>query len=200
MKNKSIKGFTLVELMIVMGIITILTTMITVGLLSAKGKAKIQVTRAMIAKIQSGLESYNAAYGHYPPTTLGDMYAGGFTGNNGIESVVYCLSSQDKGGPFLSGILDSDFSNLDNDSFGPVQLREIADSWKVPIVYFHSRDYDNPGKGNNYSFRLSGSAIMPQFNPATPGAYYNPYSFQLWSAGPDEKNNNGMGDDINNWK
>ncbi len=146
------------------------------------------------------MEGYYAAYGDYPPTTLADMYSGGFAGNNGIESVVYCLSSQDKGGPFLSGVMDSDFCNLDNDSFGSVPLREINDSWKAPIVYFHSRDYDNPSKGNNYSFRKSGAAIMPQLNPATPGAYYNSYTFQLWSAGPDEKNNNGLTDDVNNWK
>ncbi|MEK7309526.1 MAG: type II secretion system protein [Planctomycetota bacterium] len=194
------KGFTLVELLIVISIIAVLTTMVTMSLLTAKGKAKIQITRALIAKIQSGLEGYYAAYGDYPPTTLSDMYSGGFAGNNGIESVVYCLSNQDKGGPFLLGVMESDYSNLDSDQFGNVPLREISDGWKAPIVYFHSRDYDNPSKGNSYSFRKTGVAIMPQFNPALPGTYYNQITFQLWSAGPDEKNNNGLGDDVNNWE
>ncbi len=198
MKNN--KAFTLVELLIVISIITILTTMVTIGLLTAKGKAKIQTTRAMIAKIETGLESYYAAYGDYPPTTLADMYTGGFAGNNGIESVVYCLSSQDKGGPFLLGVKESDYINLDNDSFGNVPLREIIDGWMAPIVYFHSRDYDNPSKGGNYSFKRAGASIAPQFNPALPGTYYNQITFQIWSAGPDEKNNNGLGDDVNNWQ
>ena len=202
MKTNSRKAFTLVELLIVISIITVLTTMVTVGLLTAKGKAKIQITRALIAKIQSGLESYYAAYGDYPPTNLADMYPGGSNGtNNGIESVVYCLSNQDKGGPFLLGVLESDYSNLDSDSFGSAPLREIVDGWKAPIVYFHSRDYDNPSKGNSYSFRKSGVAIMPQLNPAAgSNVYYNHATFQLWSAGPDEKNNNGSGDDVNNWE
>jgi len=195
--NTSRKAFTLVELLIVISIITVLTTMVSVGLLSAKGKAKIAATRALIANIQAGIENYYGAYGDYPPTNLADLYTGGSNGiNNGIESVVYCLSSQDKGGPFLLGILDSKYSNLDSDSFGPTSLRELDDDWNAPIVYFHSRDYDNPSKGNNYSFRKSGDAIAPQII----GAYYNSYTFQLWSAGPDEKNNNGLTDDVNNWK
>ena len=200
MKSMSREGFTLVELLIVISIITVLTTMVTVGLLTAKGKAKIQITRALIAKVQSGLESYYAAYGDYPPTTLSDMYQGGFAGNNGIESLVYCLSSQDKGGPFLLGVMESDYSNLDNDQFINTPLREIADGWKNPMVYFHSRDYDNPSKGNSYSFRKTGVGIMPQANPSLPGTYYNQITSQIWSAGPDEKNNNGLGDDVNNWQ
>ncbi|MEW6027655.1 MAG: type II secretion system protein [Planctomycetota bacterium] len=190
------EGFTLLELLIVIGIITILASMATIGLLGAKGKAKIQATRGTIANIQASLEGYYGAYGDYPPTTLADMYTGGFSGNNGIESVVYCLSIPDKGGPFLLGIIDGKFTNLDNDFFGPTPLREIVDEWSNPIVYFHSRDYDNPSKGNSYTFRKSGDAIAPQI----PGAYYNPYTFQLWSAGPDEKNNNGLSNDVNNWK
>lgn len=196
--NTSRKAFTLVELLIVISIITVLTTMVSVGLLSAKGKAKIAATRALIANIQAGIENYYGAYGDYPPTALTDINPAAPSGaNNGIESVVYCLSSQDKGGPFLLGILDSKYSNLDNDFFpGPAPLRELQDEWNAPIVYFHSRDYDNPSKGNNYSFRKSGDAITPQII----GAYYNSYTFQLWSAGPDEKNNNGLTDDVNNWK
>ncbi|MBI5779220.1 MAG: type II secretion system protein [Planctomycetes bacterium] len=201
MKSNSQKGFTLVELLIVISIIALLTTMVTVSLLSAKNKAKIQATRALIANIQAAIENYYGAYGDYPPTTLADMYTGGFSGNNGIESVVYCLSAQDKGGPFLLGILDSKYSNLDSDQFGSTPLRELVDEWKNPIVYFHSKDYLDPSKGNIYSFRKPGDAIMPQQNPAAgANVYYNPVTFQLWSAGPDEKNNNGLTDDINNWK
>ena len=193
------KGFSLVELLIVISIITILTTMVTMGLLTAKGKAKIQATRALIANIQAGIENYYGAYGDYPPTNLADMYQGGFSGNNGIESVVYCLSTQDKGGPFLLGVMEDKYSNLDNDFIGIVPLRELDDDWKNPIVYFHSRDYDNPSQGNIYSFKRAGDAIASQISPAT-GAYYNPYTFQLWSAGPDEKNNNGLSDDVSNWR
>lgn len=187
-------GFTLVELMIVISIITLLTTMVTVGLLKAKGSAKIQTSRALIANIQAGIENYFGAYGDYPPTSLEDSGLSVNGVNNGIESVVACLNTQSKGGPFLLGILESKYRDLDGDLF-----REIIDEWNNPIVYFHSRDYDNPGKGSNYSFRRSGASIAPQINPDT-FAYYNPYTFQIWSAGPDEKNNNGLGDDVCNWR
>jgi prepilin-type N-terminal cleavage/methylation domain-containing protein len=188
------RGFTLVELMIAISIITLLTTMVTVGLLKAKGNAKIQTTRALIANIQAGIENYYGAFGDYPPTSLEDSGMSVNGVNNGIESVVVCLSTSNKGGPFLLGVLESKYKDLDNDN-----VREIIDEWNHPLIYFHSRDYDNPGKGGSYSFRKTGDAINPPVNPATM-TYYNPYTFQIWSVGPDEKNNNGLLNDINNWE
>jgi prepilin-type N-terminal cleavage/methylation domain-containing protein len=206
--NKTNSGFTLLELLVVIGIISLLSTILISNFATVRTKAKIQATRSLIATIQASLEAYYAVYGDYPPTDLSDLYPGTSNGiNNGIESVVACLSDQNKGGPFLQGILESKYTNLDGDScgspptnwwFGDTQLREIVDEWNNPLVYFHSRDYDNPSKGSNYSFTMSGDAIAPQKNSAT-ATYYMPLTFQIWSAGPDEKNNNGLGNDINNW-
>jgi prepilin-type N-terminal cleavage/methylation domain-containing protein len=207
-KNKTNSGFTLLELLVVIGIISILATMLISNFATVRAKAKVQATRALISTVQASLESYYAVYGDYPPTDLSDLYPGTSNGvNNGIESVVACLSDQNKGGPFLQGILESKYTNLDSDScgspptnwwFGDTQLREIVDEWNNPLVYFHSRDYDNPSKGSNYSFTMSGDAIVPQKSSAT-ATYYMPLTFQIWSAGTDEKNNNGLGNDINNW-
>ncbi|MFH1230640.1 MAG: type II secretion system protein [Planctomycetota bacterium] len=206
--SKNNNGFTLLELLVVIGIISLLATMLITGLLPARGEAKKRATRALIANIQASLESYYAAYGDYPPPDPSDLDPGTSTGvNNGIESIVACLSDQNKGGPFLLGVSESKYANLDGDSagspptnwwFGDTQLREIVDEWNNPLVYFHSRDYDNPGKGSNYSFTRSGDAIAPQINTTT-ATYYNPLTFQIWSPGTDEKNNNGLGNDINNW-
>ncbi|MFH1230641.1 MAG: type II secretion system protein [Planctomycetota bacterium] len=201
-------GFTLLELLVVIGIIAILATMLIPNLAYVRTRAKISATKTLLSHIQSGLESYYAVYGDYPPTDLSDIYPGTSNGvNNGIESVVACLSDQKKGGPFLLSISSDKYTNLDGDScstpptnwwFGDTQLREIVDVWNNPLVYFHSRDYDNPGKGSNYSFTRSGDAIAPQRDAST-ATYYNPLAFQIWSAGTDEKNNNGLGNDINNW-
>jgi general secretion pathway protein G len=202
------RGFTLLELLLVLAIISFLATVLAVGLLPAKGKAKEQATRALIYNIRSSLEAYYAVYGDYPPTDLSDLYMGTSNGvNNGIESVVACLSDQNKGGPFLLEIKEDKYTNLDGDStatpptnwwFGDTQLREIVDEFRNPIVYFHSRDYDNPGKGSEYSFRKIGEAISPQMSPKT-SVYFSPFSFQLWSIGIDEQNNNGLNNDINSW-
>ncbi|MDI6733792.1 MAG: type II secretion system protein [Planctomycetota bacterium] len=209
MSKRNQTGFTLLEILVVIAIIVLMAGIMTMGLLPAKGKAKTQTTRALIANIQGALESYFAAYGDYPPTDLSDLYPGTSNGtNNGIESVVACLSVQEKGGPFLIGLQESRYANLDGDStavppvnwwFGDTQLREIVDLWNNPFVYFHYRDYDNPSAGNNYSFRKVGDAISPQRSSAT-ATYYNAFTFQIWSAGPDEKNDNGLRNDVNNWK
>lgn len=208
-------GFTLLELLVVIGIISLLAAILIPNIASVNVKAKVSATRALISTIQAGLESYYAVYGDYPPTDLSDLYTGTSNGiNNGIESVVACLSDQNKGGPFLLGVSNDKYKNLDGDTcstaptnwwFGDTQLREIVDVWGNPFVYFHSRDYDNPAKGNNYSStRIGGDAIAPQRDAST-ATYYNPLTFEIWSFGPDERNNNGLNnklnnqDDINNW-
>jgi len=206
--KRSKHGFTLLEMLVVISIIAILSGLVVTGMTTAKAKAKVQVTKALISKIAAALESYYAAYGDYPPTDLSDLYLGASNGvNNGIESVVACLSDQNKGGPFLSGIPENKYTNKDGDScsppptnwwFGDGQLREIVDEWNNPLVYFHSRDYDNPFKGSNYSFNISGAAVAPQRNPNT-AAFYGATTFQIWSAGMDEKNDNGTGNDVNSW-
>lgn len=208
-------GFTLLELLVVIGIISLLSTILISGIASARKNAKVLATRTLISTIQAGLESYYAVYGDYPPTDLSDLYSGTSNGtNNGIESVVACLSDQNKGGPFLLGVSNDKYANRDGDScstaptnwwFGDTQLREIVDVWNNPFVYFHSRDYDTPTKGNNYSFTtIGGEPIAPQ-RDATTATYYLPLTFQIWSVGPDGKNTNGLRsrltnqDDVNNW-
>ncbi len=60
-------GFTLVEMLVVVGILVVLTSLLIVGLRTSVEKAKNQNTKALIGRIKTALESYHADFRDYPP-------------------------------------------------------------------------------------------------------------------------------------
>jgi len=69
MKMKTNKGFTLIELLIVIAIIGILATALLPTILNAPGKARDSARTLGISSVITGIESYNADNGKYPPAT-----------------------------------------------------------------------------------------------------------------------------------
>ena len=74
LKNK--KGFTIIELLIVIAIIGLLATISIVALNGARQKGRDAKRVGDIRQIQTALELYYSNYGEYP-TTLGDSIASG---------------------------------------------------------------------------------------------------------------------------
>lgn len=208
-KQTTCSGFSLLEILIVIAIITLLASFLIPNIFGSQKKAQINATRADIAKIKGMLEQYRTKWGDYPLTVIP-----GFTDankiNQGIETLVACLADTTRGGPFIEWE-EKRYTNYDNDIssrqnltwlFGDAQLREIVDFWGSPFVYFHSRDYDNPGQYSLYSLKKGSDSqefsASPQRSSVTK-TFHNPYEYQLWSIGPDGENQNGLGDDIGNW-
>jgi len=202
MRNST--GFTLIEMLVVITIIGILASLILVGVINAIGSSKINSTKASLLQIKMALEQYKNYFGDYPPSSLTEFGATlPNNTNNGIEAMLACLSTNN-GGPFYEA--PSKFlANTDNDSvkknitnwyFGDNQLREVIDDFGNPFIYFHFRDYQKPSK-NIIKYIIGGQVqeCRPSKDNKT-GTFCNPYGFQLWSLGPDGKNDNGGGDDI----
>lgn len=64
--QKKRRGFTLVELVVVIGIIAVLTTIVVANLSTAKAKSRDAQRIAAIGQVQLALEVYKQAYGTYP--------------------------------------------------------------------------------------------------------------------------------------
>jgi prepilin-type N-terminal cleavage/methylation domain-containing protein len=202
-------GFTLLELLLVIVIISILASALYVGVSHAITSSMISATRQMIQQIKGGLELYYSSFGDYPPSHLGRFHkTEDFNGvNNGIEALVACVSTKD-GGPFYRVPREQDLINLDNDTapknltnwyFGTNQLWEIADPFGNPFIYFHYRDYQHPAPTiRKYILGSTYQDCTPQRSTKT-GVFYNPGKFQIWSAGPNSRNQNGVGDDVTGW-
>jgi prepilin-type N-terminal cleavage/methylation domain-containing protein len=206
-------GFTLVELLVVMAIISILGGLTLVGIQMARKSAVEQVVATEIKTLAGRLENFKAAFGDYPPTSLADLKVKGNAINEGNESLFAFLLSRKHGGPFADDLKEDRWRNADADEVsapdmktiekelqwvrGNSKLLEYTDYWGNPYVYIHWRDY---GKKLKYQGEDAGVIeATAQKSPET-GSYYAPTTYQIWSFGPDGENQNGDGDDIVSWR
>jgi len=65
--GRSARGFSLLELMLVLAIIGVLMAVAAVNVLGTGTRAKIRATKASLATIQSALNSYSLEYSSFPP-------------------------------------------------------------------------------------------------------------------------------------
>lgn len=89
-KIKNIKGFTLVELLIVVGIIGILATLLMANFIGVRQRARDAQRKSDIRQIQSALELYRSDIGSYPGRVA--------VGQNGFQSDANSSSCSGNGG------------------------------------------------------------------------------------------------------
>jgi general secretion pathway protein G len=73
-KRKSLKnqkGFTLIEIMIVLAIVGMLFSFVGVSVIKKLKEAKVSAAKIQIASFQQGLQSYYLAHNMYPHTSQG---------------------------------------------------------------------------------------------------------------------------------
>lgn len=71
MNERKQRGFTLIELMVVLTIIAMLAALVVPRLFKNVDKAKMQTTKAQISALESALDAYRLNVGSYPTTELG---------------------------------------------------------------------------------------------------------------------------------
>lgn len=72
--NSARSGFSLIEIMIVVGIIGLIMAIAVPGFMGARKKANITATKAMLQKLEGNIEQFKDDTGQYP-NTLHDLYA-----------------------------------------------------------------------------------------------------------------------------
>ena len=201
-------AFTLMELLVVIAILSLLAALSFPVMGSVTRRAKSGATDTLLEKIALALASYESDFGDYPPTSLKAFGIRNNGVNEGPESLLRCLTTQSRQGPYLD-FAESDLVNTDDDevsdsvtgSIIAVETAfEIGDAFGNPLVYFHSRDYENARLGRYRS--LGGDRIVA--TPAkseTTGQFHGFGKFQLWSVGSDGQSQDGANgsDDVVGW-
>ena len=69
--QKSNRGFTLIEIMIVLAILGLLFSLVGIKLMNQFKKARVDTCKLQLANIQQALQAYYLAHGMYPNTAQG---------------------------------------------------------------------------------------------------------------------------------
>lgn len=173
------KGFTLIEILVVVAILAILVALTVIGLAGVQNKAKVAATKGLIGALTDAVEEYYETFKEYPP----DGYDGYSTiGRKGTAALVYYLcqpitynrkvgppgaqyDQKRKVGPFFKQYKRNQFTvryktdaELENGIQNNSQL-EFQDAWKMAL------EYDRVGEDKNDDGKLDTSEEVSKCDP-----------------------------------
>jgi type II secretory pathway pseudopilin PulG len=211
------RAFTLVELLVVIGIMITLMSLIMGGVMLAKRSAQRAKAVSLLGTVASAIDSYRTLNGYLPEYTRlstvqvsdidsavtsmgGTLPSGVIVGSDAYRQVFSKDPSDNRAEAKLvfgtGKITDSEWATINASltmalrSVDPAITQDgtILDPWKKPLRYRPSKWYPFGAGG--------GSARVDMVEPP------NPETYQLWSMGPDAKQADSAGeggDDIPNW-
>jgi len=140
--NARRSGFTMVELLVVIGVISVLLAMVLPGLQRARRAAEDRRAEAEVYAIHSALRAYLAEYSRWPVPSVGGDHEGQ------VDRRLVRI---------LSGVPDDRADNLRNRIFLAVSAistnsaGHMVDPWDEPYMFSIDRNMDNrlqtPGVG-----------------------------------------------------
>ncbi len=144
------RGFTLIEILIVIAIISILASLTTAGVFAAKESARRGVARVFVASVTSAIEDYVLDTGRYPGWDRPDE-------ENAFPALYECLCGlrppKGKGGPsapYMEFKHESLLVEAEDGSFRAADIAEIrdpkvpkyvSDPWGNPYIYLENRSH-----------------------------------------------------------
>ncbi len=190
------KGITLVELLVVLLIIGILSTIAANVYIQRVAMAKVSAAKATISQLEGAIAAYQTDVGQLPPSGSGTVLSGEGTDldNNANPSqgngyMFLALSRSLSGnmmaplesrwhGPYIdipSARVGTLTGAAPQNSTALAQL-QILDPWGTPFIYIRHQDYASLG-----GTRLPSDSVL-----AGSETYYNASSYQIISCGPDK--------------
>lgn len=196
-------GFSLIELLIVVGILGLLSAVLLPSLFETGEAAKVQQTQVLLqSTLGPCIDEFKGTAGYYPPDNLQprepDAKVTWKTDNGrntGSESLLVFLGQTMKFHDSLKAVArvntDGDQHGANIKAFDTTERMEFADAWGTPIVYFEKTNMDKP------QMVVPADDLEPQ--KVTPkkradGVVLGRNTYQLLSAGPDRTF--GTADDI----
>lgn len=202
------RAFTLIEMLVVIGIISVLATLVIAAMQSTLRRSSKTATFLLIQTLEQKLDAYQLEYGAYPPSRPAEVGLVTNGVNDGVKCLVRCLSSQRKpGGPYflfegdvLLSITDDrlpDGRNPTGSIFLKPDLLELVDEFRRSLIYLNAADYD---KGQTVQLEQGGPRIkVVGVRSKATGQHEGFGKYQLWSVGANGQDEAGEGDDVTSW-
>ncbi|MCW8129143.1 MAG: type II secretion system protein [Planctomycetota bacterium] len=182
------RGMTMLEVLIVMGIIALLMSALAAATLRLRERAALNKTRALLEKVLNGLETYKLHFRGYPPHDDGT--------HANAEALMYYLSTSFRISPDLSRNEVQASADV-----GPIVTFEkeeaangrVVDAWYSPLGYERVQQEDLAK-----AQKLDVPAWYDPTRSTSTGArvLVGSQFCKLYSYGPNRKNDGGGGDDL----
>ncbi len=169
------RGFSLIELLIVLAILVLLASLVAPRLLGSREKANIDAAKTQISLFKSTLEIYSLHMGGYP------------TSEQGLKALIERPSADSAGGDLGDDEFgdEEDLADFGDDAEGDEMDEEDGGSnsnWQGPYIKADKLPKDPWGSSYRYEF---------------PGQNNKIGEPDIWSIGPDRKDN--TEDDVTSW-
>lgn len=201
-------GFTMIEILAVLLIVSVLAAILVTQLGGAEEAARIQNTRRRLAMVEALVDAWANEHGDAPPSEFrADQGVSNEGTNVGIEALVVALWSGEWEAGGLADLeealvnVDGDRSSQPLANFPSSALLEIPDDWGNPLAYLHRRSYESRDRDYVTLDPVTGEELTSTpraFRNAATGRFHRASSFQLHSAGPDARF--GTEDDLTNFE
>ena len=179
MRNRR-RNFTLVELLVVIGIIAILAGMLMAGIMYAPAKAQKAKAQAEITTLVNAIKQYESAYGVLPIPS-GALSDDGELSSGNYKLMIHILQADDE------GLSDSDKEKVKKQNKRSTKFLEVQGN--------EAGTYTDPWGENyfivfdaNYDGKITTTNPIPGLNVAASGSKYTyRYSVIVWGKGNDRK-------------
>jgi prepilin-type N-terminal cleavage/methylation domain-containing protein len=187
------KGFTLIEMLIVVAVIAILAALLLPTIGAIRQSAKKKATRLLVEGIVAGLQRYYTDFDEYPPSSIAKPASVPYE-----DGSIYKYLCGDKGQGLVK-MVGGQTRHIDPYVVIPVEnIRRsgstvfVVDSWGKDIQYANCRAHTENARASN-----------PNYVGTHTLETHNPNGVDVWSFGPDrveaKDSVKDLEDDIANW-
>ena len=201
---RKLRGFTLIEMLVVIGLIAFMIAMLGIALINAREKARREGTKALILQIASSLTTYQGIHRELPPDTGFGLAPGGNSNYDAGSLYRYLTLSAKTGKDLPLKVPAENLRDYNDPLYGPSKM--IVDAWGTPVGYIGDPRRVIHNRGSVDVFSAGGDKKTASDDGIDNGTLFNVPNTAYDGAGADDARelgesvlNGTLPDDLNNW-
>lgn len=165
------RGFTLIELMVVMSVVSVLATAISTAVSSVRTRSRDSIRKQSLTELRTALELYHSTYNQYPFPGEGNYWYSSNPGGDPPNEQGGFLNGNDNNGDWIPGLVASGaIAKLPQDPKGGKSDIQICTTHNNPLNYYRSFTYQST---NGTGYKLL-SHCAPEGSMSNSDPFYDP--------------------------